>query len=84
MQTMGTRPTTPAPGREPGEGITSLVATTDCLAPLEVGMGSLGRPELATVVLAVIWGLLMDFDPTGDAIRTDRAFSDFLSSIGRS
>jgi hypothetical protein len=44
-------------------------------------MRSLGRPELATVVLAVIRGLLMDLDATGDAARTDRAFHDFLSTI---
>jgi AcrR family transcriptional regulator len=57
-------------------------ATTDWLAPLEEGMGSLGRPELATVVLAVIRGLLMDLDATGDAARTQRAFTDFLTAIG--
>lgn len=56
-------------------------ATTDWLAPLEEGMGSLGRPELATVVLAVIRGLLMDLDATGDAARTGRAFRDFLATI---
>jgi AcrR family transcriptional regulator len=56
-------------------------ATTDWLAPLEEGMGSLGRPELATVVLAVIRGLLMDLDATGDTTRTDRAFADFLTTI---
>jgi hypothetical protein len=56
-------------------------ATTDWLAPLEHGMRSLGRPELATVVLAVIRGLLMDLDATGDAIRTDQAFHDFLATI---
>lgn len=56
-------------------------ATTDWLAPLAEGMGSLGRPELATVVLAVIRGLLMDLDATGDADRTDRAFGDFLATI---
>lgn len=58
-------------------------ATTDWLAPLEEGMGSLGRPELATVVLAVIRGLLTDLDATGDSERTDRAFRDFLASIDR-
>lgn len=58
-------------------------ATTDWLPPLEQGMGSLGRPELATVVLAVIRGLLMDLDATGDAARTDRAFADFLAAIER-
>ncbi len=49
-------------------------ATTDWLAPLEDGMRTLGRPELATVVLAVIRGLLQDLDATGDTVRTDRAF----------
>ena len=57
-------------------------ATTDWLAPLEEGMGSLGRPELATVVLAVIRGLLMDLDATGDTARTDQAFTDFVSTLG--
>ncbi|MCT2588770.1 TetR/AcrR family transcriptional regulator [Streptomyces sp. N2-109] len=56
-------------------------ATTDWLAPLEAGMHSLGRPELATVVLAVIRGLLMDLDATGDVPRTHQAFHDFLSTI---
>jgi AcrR family transcriptional regulator len=58
-------------------------ATTDWLEPLEEGMRSLGRPGLATVVLAVIRGLLMDLDATGDAARTDRAFEDFLATIER-
>ena len=58
------------------------VATTDWLAPLEHGMRSLGRPQLATVVLAVIRGLLMDLDATGDTARTDQAFHDFLTTIG--
>ena len=58
-------------------------ATTDWLAPLETGMGSLGRPELATLVLAVIRGLLMDLDATGDTTRTHRAFADFLTTIDR-
>jgi AcrR family transcriptional regulator len=57
-------------------------ATTDWLAPLEEGMRSLGRPELATVVLAVIRGLLKDLDATGDTARIDRAFHDFLATIG--
>jgi hypothetical protein len=56
-------------------------ATTDWLAPLQEGMRSLGRPELATVVLAVIRGLLKDLDATGDTARTDRAFHDFLATI---
>jgi AcrR family transcriptional regulator len=56
-------------------------ATTDWLAPLEDGMRSLGRPELATVVLAVIRGLLMDLDATGDTARTNQAFEAFLTTI---
>jgi AcrR family transcriptional regulator len=57
------------------------IATTDWLAPLEQGMRSLGQPRLATVVLAVIRGLLMDLDATGDTARTDQAFHDFLTTI---
>lgn len=57
------------------------VATTDWLAPLEDGMRSLGRPEFATVVLALIRGLLMDLDATGDRTRVDRAFADVLALI---
>lgn len=56
-------------------------ATTDWLAPLEAGMQSLGRPELATVMLAVIRGLLMDLDATGDAGRIDRSFRDLLAIL---
>jgi len=56
-------------------------ATTDWLAPLEAGTRSLGRPELATVALAVIRGLLMDLDATGDTARVDQAFHDFLATI---
>jgi len=57
------------------------VATTDWLAPLEEGMRTLGHPELATVVLAVIRGLLMDLDATGDTARTGQAFGDFLLAL---
>ena len=56
-------------------------ATTDWLAPLERGMGTVGRPELAGVVLAVVRGLLMDLEATGDAARVDRAFADFLDVL---
>lgn len=56
-------------------------ATTDWLAPIEEGMRTLGRPELATVVLAVIRGLLMDLDATGDTARTGQAFGDFLLAL---
>jgi len=58
------------------------IATTDWLAPLEEGLRSIGRPEAATLVLAVIRGLLMDLDSTGDAERTDRAFEDLLLTLG--
>jgi AcrR family transcriptional regulator len=57
------------------------VATTDWLGPLEEGLRSIGRPDLATLVLAVIRGLLMDLDATADRTRTHRAFSDFLSML---
>jgi AcrR family transcriptional regulator len=56
-------------------------ATTDWLAPLEDGLSTLGRPELATLVLAVIRGLIMDLDATGDTARVDRAFADLLASL---
>ena len=58
-------------------------ATTDWLPPLEQGLRSVGRPELATVLLAVIRGLLMDLDATGDTARTDLAFHLFLDTIDR-
>ena len=57
-------------------------ATTDWLAPLEEGLASIGRPELATVVLAVIRGLIMDLEATDDTARTDRAFAAFVQTIG--
>jgi AcrR family transcriptional regulator len=56
-------------------------ATTDWLPPLEQGLLSIGRPELATLLLAVIRGLLMDLDATSDAARTDQAFQHFLDMI---
>ncbi|CAL9644821.1 TetR/AcrR family transcriptional regulator [Streptomyces sp. enrichment culture] len=57
-------------------------STTDWLQPLEDGMRSVGRPELGTLVLAVVRGLIMDLETTGDAARADRAFDDFLSALG--
>ena len=57
------------------------LATTDWLGPLEDGLRYAGRPGLATLVLAVIRGLLMDLDATGDTARTDRAFQDFLATV---
>ncbi|MFE1798631.1 TetR/AcrR family transcriptional regulator [Streptomyces sp. NPDC059517] len=56
-------------------------ATTDWLGPLEDGLLSIGRPDLATLVLAVIRGLLMDLDATGDTARTGQAFRDFLGTV---
>jgi AcrR family transcriptional regulator len=56
-------------------------ATTDWLGPLEEGLASVHRPELATVVLAMLRGLLMDLDATGDTDRTGRAWRDFLAAI---
>ena len=37
--------------------------------------------QLATLVLAVIRGLLKDLDATGDSERADRAFADFVAMI---
>lgn len=56
-------------------------ATTDWLPPLEEGLRSIDRPELATLVLAVIRGLLMDVDATGDRARADEAFALFLAPL---
>lgn len=58
-------------------------ATTDWLEPLAEGLDSIGRPELATVVLAVIRGLIMDLEATGDTARVNRAFTDFLGTLDR-
>ena len=58
-----------------------IEATTDWLAPLTKGLDTLGRPELATVVLAVIRGLIMDLEATEDRDRVDQAFTDFLESL---
>jgi AcrR family transcriptional regulator len=57
-------------------------ATTDWLVPLEEGLRTIGRPELATLVLAVIRGLFLDLDATGDADRVDRAWAAFVASLG--
>lgn len=57
-------------------------ATTDWLAPLEAGLRTTGRPERATLVLAVIRGLLLDLEATGDRARADRAFADLLGVLG--
>jgi AcrR family transcriptional regulator len=56
-------------------------ATTDWLDPLADGLRSVDRPELATLVLAVIRGLLMDLDATGDTARADQAFQHFLATL---
>ncbi|MBI3217727.1 MAG: hypothetical protein HYZ38_28300 [Mycobacterium sp.] len=58
-------------------------ATVDWLALLEEGLRSIGRPELTTLTLAVIRGLLMDLDATDDAVRTHRAFRDFRVLLER-
>ncbi|MFC6880823.1 MULTISPECIES: TetR/AcrR family transcriptional regulator [Actinomadura] len=56
-------------------------ATTDWLRPLEDGMRSIGRPELGTLVLAVVRGLIMDIEATGDTPRADQAFDHFLAAL---
>jgi AcrR family transcriptional regulator len=57
------------------------IATTDWLKPLEQGLRGIGRPQSATLVLAVIRGLLMDLDATGDTARTDLAFHELLEAL---
>jgi len=57
------------------------IATTDWLGPLEEGLAGLQRPELATVVLATLRGLLMDLNATGDEERTARAWRDFVELL---
>jgi AcrR family transcriptional regulator len=56
-------------------------ATTDWLQPLEDGMRSMGRPEVGALVLAVVRGLIMDIEATGDVLRADQAFDDFLAAL---
>jgi AcrR family transcriptional regulator len=57
------------------------LATTDWLPVLENGLRTMGRPDAATLTLAVIRGLLLDLDATGDAARADRAFGDFIALL---
>lgn len=59
-------------------------ATTDWLEPLEDGLRSMGRPELSTLVLAVIRGLILDLESTGDAERAGQAFEEFLTVLAGS
>lgn len=56
-------------------------ATTDWFTPLPAGPASIGRPQHATVVLAVIRGLIMDLEATSDTQRVDRAFADFVHTL---
>ncbi|WP_305789948.1 TetR/AcrR family transcriptional regulator [Symbioplanes lichenis] len=56
-------------------------ATTDWRQPFEDGLRTVGRPELGTLALAVIRGLIMDLEDTGDTDRADRAFDDFLTLL---
>lgn len=56
-------------------------STTAWLQPLEDGMRSIGRPDLGTLVLAVVRGLIMDIETTGEASRADQAFDDFLTAL---
>jgi hypothetical protein len=58
-----------------------LEATTDWLTPLQDGLSSVGRPELATLVLAVIRGLIMDLEATADTPRVNQAFNDFIGAL---
>ncbi|MDF3050879.1 MAG: TetR family transcriptional regulator [Pseudonocardia sp.] len=52
------------------------MTTTDWLGPLEEGLRSIDRPELATLVLAVIRGLLMDLDATAERVMARVELND--------
>ena len=39
------------------------------------------RRSIMALVLAVVRGLLLDLDATGDAERADRAFADFVALL---
>lgn len=57
------------------------LATTDWLEPLDAGLATIGGAGSATLVLAVIRGLMMDLDATGDTARADAAFHELLRSL---
>ena len=78
LRMFGQSPSSPVQRLWPGF---RRVATTDWLGPLEDGLRTIGRGDLATLVLAVIRGLLMDLDATGDTARADQAFHHFLGSL---
>ena len=59
-------------------------ATTDWLAILKQGLRArhgAAAPALAIAVLAVVRGLLLDTDATGDTTRADAAFTAFLDLL---
>jgi AcrR family transcriptional regulator len=51
-------------------------ATTDWLAALDEGL-----PGRGTLALAVVRGLILDLEATGDRARVDAAFDDFVRSL---
>ncbi len=55
--------------------------TADWLPLLAQGLSTIDPPPSATLVLAVIRGLIMDLDATADFRRVDQAFAAFLRSI---
>lgn len=80
LRMFGRSPDTPVHGRWPGF---EEQATTDWLEPLAATLRTTGRPELATLVLAGMRGLLLDLAATGDRERTDGAFRDLLGLLPR-
>ena len=56
-------------------------ATLDWLGPLAEGAAALGRPELSTLLLATLRGLLLDLEATDDEPRVHAAFEDFLDLL---
>jgi len=56
-------------------------ATVDWLPIIEEGLRTLRRPDDATLVLAVIRGLIMDLEATEDRARIDQAFARFVRTL---
>ncbi|WP_250004831.1 hypothetical protein [Actinoplanes sp. M2I2] len=48
---------------------------------MQDGLNTIGCPELTTLLLAVIRGLLLDLDATADTTRAEQAFRQFLDIL---
>ncbi|WP_223168194.1 hypothetical protein [Nonomuraea sp. SYSU D8015] len=73
-----------APGREALLPDFQRAATTDWLDLLEQCLRphcGVKAPAVATAVLALVRGLLMDADATGDTVRVEAAFAAFIDLL---